>query len=235
MAIKNENFNDDSIVTPSQLARYLETSRQKINTYKKDGYLKFNSDNKILIKDAKKQLSELPINNSHNRRNKNIQEIVNNNPVHKEKFDRAEEMLKPILTLTVDEFANKFEKLTYNETKTKLLQMQLLKEKVNFEKEINNLISAEEVKKQSFEIGKKIKDYFEVLINKLPVRLANTNDIYEISNLLKDEFDRVSMYIIDDKTKEEFENNYKDFVDIKDYKDNCDDDDYYDDGEEEIE
>lgn len=198
--IKKIIFNDDDYVNQAELARSLKppVSKPYISKLVKNGVIVLNSDKKIKLSDAIKSIK----NNSDPSRAYKKKENINlsNMKIEKKDIDDINDGIR-ILNLDFNSFLKEIENLNFSDAKTKSEQMNLIVQKVKIEKDIGNLVSSENVKNNSYEIAKKLKESLLTIPDRLCDILASENDGRIIHNMLTKEIKQTLNDIIDEMLK----------------------------------
>lgn len=198
--IKKIIFNDDDYVNQAELARSLKppVSKPYISKLVKNGVIVLNSDKKIKLSDAIKSIK----NNSDPSRAYKKKENINssNMKIEKKDIDDINDGIR-ILNLDFNSFLKEIENLNFSDAKTKSEQMNLIVQKVKIEKDIGNLVSSENVKNNSYEIAKKLKESLLTIPDRLCDILASENDGRIIHNILTKEIKQTLNDIIDEMVK----------------------------------
>lgn len=114
MKAKEVNFNDDSEVNGSQLAKHLGVSPQYIQKLKNQGVLKF--IDKIIIKDAIKSIKDNSNPARAYKKKKEEMEKAKNEKRSEQIYDLSD---SDILNLPIKDFLKKVEQLNFNDAKTR--------------------------------------------------------------------------------------------------------------------
>lgn len=193
-------FNDDDYVNQTELARSLNppVSKPYISKLVKNGVIILNSDKKIKLSDAIKSIK----NNSDPSRayKKKVNIKSSNIQIEKKEIDDINDSVR-ILNLDFNSFLKEIENLNFSDAKTKSEQMNLIVQKVKIEKDIGNLVSSENVKSNSYEIAKKLKESLLTIPDRLCDILASENDGRIIHNMLTKEIKQTLSDIVDEMVK----------------------------------
>lgn len=198
--IKKIIFNDDDYVNQAELARSLTppVSKPYISKLVKNGVIILNSDKKIKLSDAIKSIKN---NSDPSRAYKKKENIKSNNmQIENKEIDDINDGIR-ILNLDFNSFLKEIENLNFSDAKTKSEQMNLIVQKVKIEKDIGNLVSSENVKSNSYEIAKKLKESLLTIPDRLCDILASENDGRIIHNMLTKEIKQTLSDIIDEMVK----------------------------------
>lgn len=198
--IKKIIFNDDDYVNQAELARSLNppVSKPYISKLVKNGVIVLNSDKKIKLSDAIKSIKN---NSDPSRAYKKKENMKSNNmQIENKEINDINDGIR-ILNLDFNSFLKEIENLNFSDAKTKSEQMNLIVQKVKIEKEIGNLVSSENVKSNSYEIAKKLKESLLTIPDRLCDILASENDGRIIHNMLTKEIKQTLSDIIDEMVK----------------------------------
>lgn len=198
--IKKIIFNDDDYVNQAELARSLipPVSKPYISKLVKNGVIVLNSDKKVKLSDAIKSIKN---NSDPSRAYKKKENMKSNNmQIENKEINDINDGIR-ILNLDFNSFLKEIENLNFSDAKTKSEQMNLIVQKVKIEKDIGNLVSSENVKSNSYEIAKKLKESLLTIPDRLCDILASENDGRIIHNMLTKEIKQTLSDIIDEMVK----------------------------------
>lgn len=198
--IKKIIFNDDDYVNQAELARSLipPVSKPYISKLVKNGVIVLNSDKKIKLSDAIKSIKN---NSDPSRAYKKKENMKSNNmQIENKEIEDIKDGIR-ILNLDFNSFLKEIENLNFSDAKTKSEQMNLIVQKVKIEKDIGNLVLSENVKSNSYEIAKKLKESLLTIPDRLCDILASENDGRIIHNMLTKEIKQTLSDIIDEMVK----------------------------------
>lgn len=198
--IKKIIFNDDDYVNQAELARSLNppVSKPYISKLVKNGVIVLNSDKKVKLLDA---INSIKNNSDPSRAYKKKENMKSNNmQIENKEINDINDGIR-ILNLDFNSFLKEIENLNFSDAKTKSEQMNLIVQKVKIEKDIGNLVSSENVKSNSYEIAKKLKESLLTIPDRLCDILASENDGRIIHNMLTKEIKQTLSDIIDEMVK----------------------------------
>lgn len=198
--IKKIIFNDDDYVNQAELARSLNppVSKPYISKLVKNGVIVLNSDKKIKLLDAIKSIKN---NSDPSRAYKKKENMKSNNiQIENKEINDINDGIR-ILNLDFNSFLKEIENLNFSDAKTKSEQMNLIVQKVKIEKDIGNLVLSENVKSNSYEIAKKLKESLLTIPDRLCDIFASENDGRIIHNMLTKEIKQTLSDIIDEMVK----------------------------------
>lgn len=198
--IKKIIFNDDDYVNQAELARSLipPVSKPYISKLVKNGVIVLNSDKKVKLSDAIKSIKN---NSDPSRAYKKKENMKSNNmQIENKEINDINDGIR-ILNLDFNSFLKEIENLNFSDAKTKSEQMNLIVQKVKIEKDIGNLVSSENVRSNSYEIAKKLKESLLTIPDRLCDILASENDGRIIHNMLTKEIKQTLSDIIDEMVK----------------------------------
>ncbi len=159
--------------TQASLSKVLEVSRAYISKLVKANILILNNKKKITLIDALKQIKE------------------NSNPSYASKIN--EEEVKEVIEnnqidglLTID-----LDLLTFNEAKTVKERYLAGKAKLEYQTQSKELIDAEQVKKDAFNIARKLRDNLLNIPDRLADILAAESDSIKIRQMINSEIKQV--------------------------------------------
>jgi len=170
----------------SQLAKALGHTRGYINQLVKNGTIKLDEDGKTTLEKAKTEIEK----NADPQKAYSTKAFKNNENKKIEKLTTEDKEVL-LANMSDPEYIKDVFGLSYADARTRNEQIDILINTVKLQKEQGKLIDVEQVKKDAFEIGKKVREGMLNIPDRICDLLASENEPIKIHKILTEEIKEV--------------------------------------------